>query len=176
MSVTLTTVPSINNYTFNWSRMLSFEGDTGPYIQYAHVRLASMERKNPNLVLPAASEIRYDLLSEPKAREIVFHLSSYPDVVRIAGEKHEPSGVVTFCMKLAHMIASAWETLLVKGEADEDKTLAGSKFSTRRKVGSFRKATAGKDVEMGKIPERGRSISSGSILVCSVFFRIWRQP
>lgn len=62
------------------------------------------------------------------------------------------------------------------GEADEDKTLAGSKFSTRRKVGSFRKATAGKDVEMGKIPERGRSISSGSILVCSVFFRIWRQP
>jgi len=115
----------INNYTFNWSRMLSFEGDTGPYIQYAHVRLSSMERKNPSLVpLPPSSEIHYELLSEAKAREIVFHLSTYPDVVKIAQEKHEPSGVVTFCMKLAHMIASAWETLIVKGEGDENKARA----------------------------------------------------
>ena len=60
------------------------------------------------------------------------------------------------------------------GEADEDKTLAGSKFSTRRKVGSFRKATAAKDVEMGKMPERGRSISSGSILVGNFFSRAVR--
>ncbi|KAG8945013.1 hypothetical protein FRC04_001269 [Tulasnella sp. 424] len=115
----------INNYTFNWSRMLSFEGDTGPYIQYAHVRLASMERKNPNLVpLPPASEIHFDLLSEAKARDIVFLLATYPDVVKTAQERHEPSGVVTFCMKLAHLIASAWETLIVKGEPDEQKARA----------------------------------------------------
>ncbi|KIK32310.1 hypothetical protein CY34DRAFT_161844 [Suillus luteus UH-Slu-Lm8-n1] len=35
----------INNYTFNWDRMLFFDGDTGPYLQYLHVRLTSMERK-----------------------------------------------------------------------------------------------------------------------------------
>ncbi|KAG8921100.1 hypothetical protein FRC02_000442 [Tulasnella sp. 418] len=115
----------INNYTFNWSRMLSFEGDTGPYIQYAHVRLASIERKNPNLVpLPSSSEIKTDLLDEPKAREIAFMLATYPEVVKTALQRHEPSGVVTFSMKLAHMIASAWETLLVKGEPNEDKARA----------------------------------------------------
>ncbi|KAH9998749.1 hypothetical protein BJV77DRAFT_1058705 [Russula vinacea] len=38
----------INNYSFNWNRMTSFEGDTGPYLQYAHVRLTSLTRKNPS--------------------------------------------------------------------------------------------------------------------------------
>jgi len=116
----------INNYTFNWSRMLSFEGDTGPYLQYAHVRLASIERKNPSFVpLPPASDISYSALAtDAKAREIAFWLATYPDVVRVAQERHEPSGVVTFCMKLAHMIASAWEVLSVKGEADHEKARA----------------------------------------------------
>ncbi|GMF61888.1 unnamed protein product [[Candida] boidinii] len=34
----------INNYEFGWDRMLSSEGDTGPYLQYAHSRLRSIER------------------------------------------------------------------------------------------------------------------------------------
>lgn len=105
--------------------MLSFEGDTGPYLQYAHVRLASIARKNPNLLpLPPANEIATDKLAEPKAREIILLLATYPDVVRIAMDKLEPSGVVTFCFKLAHLISAAWEILTVKGEADEETAKA----------------------------------------------------
>lgn len=115
----------INNYTFNWSRMLSFEGDTGPYLQYAHVRLSSMARKNPELLpLPPAGSINTDKLSEPKVREIIMLLGSYPDTVRTAMDKLEPSGVVTFCFRLAHCISSAWETLTVKGEEDREKAQA----------------------------------------------------
>lgn len=101
--------------------MTSFEGDTGPYLQYAHVRLCSIERKvAPGLVLRSSPEaINTDLLVEPKAREIVFHLASFPDVVRTALKSHEPSTIVTFCFKLAHLISSAWETLLVKGQEKE---------------------------------------------------------
>ena len=100
----------IGNYTFAWERMTSFEGDTGPYLQYAHVRLASIERKNPDLVpLPSPDQIESDLLVEPQAREIVFLLGTYPDVVRTALKTHEPSGVVTFAMRLAHSISAAWE-------------------------------------------------------------------
>ncbi|KAF8609153.1 arginyl-tRNA synthetase [Ceratobasidium sp. AG-I] len=114
----------INNYSFNWSRMVSFEGDTGPYLQYAHVRLSSISRKNPELVpLPAAEKIQTDLLTEPQARDIVFLLASYPDVVRVACEKNEPSGVVTFAMRLSHAISSAWDLLQVKGlPADQVET------------------------------------------------------
>ncbi|KAI0743872.1 arginyl-tRNA synthetase [Daedaleopsis nitida] len=115
----------INNYTFNWDRMLSFEGDTGPYLQYAHVRLSSIERKNPELLpLPAPSQLNTATLVEPSAREIVFLLGSYPDVVKTALKTHEPSGIVTFAFRLSHAISSAWETVIVKGEQDKDKAKA----------------------------------------------------
>ena len=80
--------------------MKSFEGDTGPYLQYAHVRLASMARKNPQLLpMPPAEQINTDLLVEPKAREITMLLASYPDVVKTAMKSREPSGVVTFMFR-----------------------------------------------------------------------------
>ena len=117
---------SINNYTFNWDRMTSFEGDTGPYLQYAHVRLTSLTRKNPELLpLPPPDQISAETLAEqPAAREIVFLLGTYPDVVRTALRTHEPSGVVTFAFRLAHAISSAWETVVVKGEADVERARA----------------------------------------------------
>ncbi len=116
----------INNYTFNWDRMTSFEGDTGPYLQYAHVRLSSLTRKNPELLpLPPPDQIAAETLAEQSAaREIVFLLGTYPDVVRTALRTHEPSGVVTFAFRLAHGISSAWETVVVKGEKDVERARA----------------------------------------------------
>ncbi|GJN88844.1 hypothetical protein Rhopal_001815-T1 [Rhodotorula paludigena] len=114
----------INNYEFKWERMTSFEGDTGPYLQYAHVRLSSVERKNaPEVVLPPPAErataINVAHLSEPKAREIVLLLSSYPDVVRAALKSLEPATICTFAFRLCHAISSAWETLIVRGQPQE---------------------------------------------------------
>jgi len=106
--------------------MKSFEGDTGPYLQYAHVRLASIGRKNPQLYpLPAIDQIQTELLAEwPHAREIAFLLGSYPDVVKTALKTQEPSNVVTFAFRLAHAIASAWDVVIVKGEMDIEKARA----------------------------------------------------
>ncbi|KAI0313558.1 arginyl-tRNA synthetase [Amylostereum chailletii] len=115
----------INNYSFSWDRMTSFEGHTGPYLQYAHVRLASLTRKNPELLpLPPPSEIQTEKLTEKSVREIVFLLGSYPDVVKTALRTHEPSGVVTYAFRLASAIASAWETVIIKGETDVEKARA----------------------------------------------------
>lgn len=106
--------------------MKSFEGDTGPYLQYAHVRLASIGRKNPHLIpLPPPSQIDTTPLSSySQAREIAFLLGTYPDVVKVALKTHEPSGVVTFAFRLAHAISSAWDVVIVKGEEDLEKARA----------------------------------------------------
>lgn len=110
-----------NDYEFDWKRMTSFEGDTGPYLQYAHVRLASVERKAaPDVVLPPYAErtsINTDLIAnEPKAREILMLLLTYPDVVKKAMDTLEPSNIVTYLFRLCHAISSAWEVLLVRGQ------------------------------------------------------------
>lgn len=118
----------INNYKFEWSRMTSFEGDTGPYMQYAHVRLSSVERRvAPDVVLPApterASTVKTDVLTEPAARNIVLLLAQYPDVVRQASKSLEPSNIVQFCFRLCHIISTAWEVLIVRGQ-EKDVALA----------------------------------------------------
>jgi arginyl-tRNA synthetase len=80
------------------------------YIQYAHVRLASVERNNPNVVIPTdTSVIRTDLLTEEKAHDIVYLLASYPDVVKLAYKESQPCAIVTFAFKLAHAIGGAWD-------------------------------------------------------------------
>lgn len=85
--------------------MTSFEGDTGAYLQYAHVRLCSLERKanNAGIFLPARttmdSSVDLSLLSEQKAKEIIFLLGMYPDIVRTALKTYEPSTVVSFCFR-----------------------------------------------------------------------------
>lgn len=113
----------INNYNFDWSRMLSFEGDTGPYLQYNHVRLCSVERKakdSDGLELPTSeldlSTIRLDLITEPKARDLVMLIAQWPDTVRAAMKDHQPSTIVTYAFRLTHLISSCWEFLLVKGQ------------------------------------------------------------
>ncbi|KAI5455349.1 arginyl-tRNA synthetase [Naganishia albida] len=114
----------INDYEFNISRMTSFEGDTGPYIQYSHVRLCSVQRKNPNILVPDdLTKINVSLLSEPKAREIIYVISTYPQVIRDAFIDYQPSTIVTFCFKLCHLVSQAWEVLKVQGQ-EEDLALA----------------------------------------------------
>ncbi len=101
--------------------MTSFEGDTGAYLQYAHVRLCSLERRVASEITlrPDPASINTDLLVEQHVHNIVMLIATYPDVVRFAARGFEPSTIITFCFTLSHTISTAWETLLVKGQETE---------------------------------------------------------
>ena len=61
----------IKDYVFDWDRMLAFEGNTGPYLQYAHARLASIERKaGAEGVLPA-ERARITLAAEAELQAVL---------------------------------------------------------------------------------------------------------
>lgn len=111
----------INDYTFDIKRCTSFEGDFGPFIQYSHVRLCSVERRNPNIVVPDSVEgIDVSVLSEPKIHDILYHLAQYPDVIKTALKFSEPSAIVTWCFRLSHLVGSAWETIKVSGAPEKE--------------------------------------------------------
>ncbi|CAG8482062.1 8989_t:CDS:2 [Paraglomus brasilianum] len=102
----------IRNYDFNWDRMFSFEGDTGPYLQYAHTRLCSIER---NCGLDINPDVDVSLLTERPAIDLISMIAQYPDVVKGALRSLEPCTVVTYAMKLSHTVSVALETLWVMG-------------------------------------------------------------
>jgi arginyl-tRNA synthetase len=114
----------VNNYTFDMDRMTSFEGDTGPYLQYAHARLCSIARKaaeaDPSTTTLSPSTINFSLLtSSPHAVDLLRQLASWPDVFLNAVKTQEPTTVLTYLFKMAHALSSSYDHLQVVGSQKE---------------------------------------------------------
>lgn len=124
----------INNYEFNWSRMLSFEGDTGPYLQYAHSRLRSVERNADKISSAELKNADFSLITEPCGIELIRILAQYPDVLLNALRTMEPSTVVTYLFKLTHSVSSCYDILWVAGQAKELATARLAVYSAARQV------------------------------------------
>lgn len=115
----------VNNYPFDMTRMTSFEGDTGPYLQYAHARLCSIMRK-AQMSPEAVARADFSLLKEPHAIYILRLMAQYPDVTNRAFEILEPATILTYLFRLTHQISSSYDVLKVIGAEGPDLTLARS--------------------------------------------------
>ncbi|SMN19699.1 similar to Saccharomyces cerevisiae YHR091C MSR1 Mitochondrial arginyl-tRNA synthetase [Maudiozyma saulgeensis] len=124
----------INNYEFKWERMLSFEGDTGPYLQYAHSRLRSVERNAAQITFDKWLSADFSLLTEPAAILLIRILAQYPDVLRNAIKTHEPTTVVTYLFKLTHQVSSCYDVLWVAGQTEELATARLALYAAARQV------------------------------------------
>jgi arginyl-tRNA synthetase len=107
----------IKDYDFNMDRMTAFEGDTGPYLQYAHTRLASIPRRTGISI--GSSLLQLDLLSEQEAHDLAFLISRYPEVVQEARVSCEPCQVVNYLLSLARQVSSCLDKLYVMGQEAE---------------------------------------------------------
>lgn len=123
----------INNYEFKWERMLSFEGDTGPYLQYAHSRLRSVER-NSSIPTEKLADADFSLITEPQGELLIRLLSQYPDVLRNASKTNEPATVVTYLFRLTHQVSSCYDVLWVAGQTEELATARLALYSAARQV------------------------------------------
>lgn len=101
--------------------MLSFEGDTGPYLQYAHARLSSIWRKT-GFKREDIVSADYTLLVEQHAVDLVRLIASYPDVVIHTYRTLEPATIVTYLFKLTHQLSSSYDHLQVVGAAEGPST------------------------------------------------------
>ncbi|ODV63504.1 arginine--tRNA ligase [Ascoidea rubescens DSM 1968] len=123
----------IGNYSFKWERMLSFEGDTGPYLQYAHSRLCSVAR-NSNISYDSLVHCDYSLLTESIAATLIRLLAQYPDILLKCIKNHEPSTLVTYLFNLTHTVSSCYNILWVAGQKEELATSRLALYLTARQI------------------------------------------
>ena len=86
-----------NGYDFNLEEMLSFEGETGPYVQYTFARIQSILRK-ANYQAQTNLQIDFD---DAESWEIIKLLQDFPNVINRAVDKNEPSVISKYVINLA---------------------------------------------------------------------------
>ncbi len=77
----------IKDIDFRWDRALNFDGESGPYVQYTHARCCSVLRKAP----ASSAAPDWSALTDDEAQSLLRLMSRFPDVIREAAEKYEPS-------------------------------------------------------------------------------------
>lgn len=78
----------IKDYTFSWDKTLTFEGETGPYVQYTHARACSVLRKADSDA--DLSKVDFSLLVDSDAINVIKEIQNMPNAVRAAIKKNEP--------------------------------------------------------------------------------------
>lgn len=89
----------IKDVSFKWEKLLNFDGETGPYVQYTYARCASILRKVDDFVPGEA--IDYSLLTNQESMDLLKEISRFPKIVKDAADKYEPSVVARFSVDVA---------------------------------------------------------------------------
>lgn len=88
----------IKDYVFSWEKTLSFEGETGPYVQYAHARACSVLEKAGEFDV---SNIDYSYISNEDSINIIKEIQRLPEVVELSMKKCEPHHISRLAVDLA---------------------------------------------------------------------------
>jgi arginyl-tRNA synthetase len=122
----------VKDYVFDWDRMLAFEGNTGPYLQYAHARIQSIFRKAHAGTSPVTTgAIR---VVESAERALAFELLELGAAVNAVAETAEPHKLCTYLYKLAMAFMGFYEqcpVLRAASDAERESRLALSQLTSR---------------------------------------------
>ncbi len=95
----------VKDYVFDWDRMLAFDGNTAPYLQYAHARIRSIFRKG-EAAMPRAAV--FDI-ADPAEKSLALALLAFPTVVQDVGESLALHRICTYLYDLATTFSSFYE-------------------------------------------------------------------
>lgn len=106
----------IKDYVFDWETTLSFDGETGPYVQYSHARINSLLERGG---FDPAKAYDTDLLKTEEEINLLRTLYGFTETVIEAGEKNEPYHITRYAVELAKGFNSYYNTSQILVE-DED--------------------------------------------------------
>lgn len=110
----------LNDINFSWEEMLTFEGETGPYVQYTHARACSLLRKGS--YQPGSQDsLAPGALDSKEAWAVVTLLNAFPDVVERAGDNFDPSLIGKYVIDLAQVFNKFYANVRILAEEEEIK-------------------------------------------------------
>ena len=109
----------IKDEVFDLDEMLSFQGETCPYIQYMYVRINSILSKVDNKVL--LNNVSYDKLTDEETFNIIKLIYKFNDIVSLAAEKNEPYIISRYLIKLSNAYSSFYTKNKVLSDDIEER-------------------------------------------------------
>lgn len=113
----------IKDYVFSWDKVLNFEGETGPYVQYTHARACSILRNAGEAVAARAKEgFDASRITSDSAHALIKLIYEMPEVIVEAGEKYEPSIVTRHIVDIAQAFNKFYHDEHILVDDEEEKT------------------------------------------------------
>ncbi|WP_449495050.1 arginine--tRNA ligase [Brotomerdimonas butyrica] len=117
----------IKDYVFSWDKVLNFEGETGPYVQYTHARACSILRNaGDDAVAKARAGFDAKYITSESAHRLMSLIYELPEVIVEAGEKYEPSIVTRHIVDISQAFNKFYhdEHILVDNEDEKIAKIA----------------------------------------------------
>lgn len=105
----------VKNVEFDWDRILSVEGDSGPYVQYTVVRCKSILRKYGKAA-PATASIE---MAHEEERKLVFQLLQFEDILSGAYKQYRPNILAQYLLEVCGSFSHFYHKCRIIGEASE---------------------------------------------------------
>ncbi|MBT3691217.1 arginine--tRNA ligase [Candidatus Woesearchaeota archaeon] len=120
--------------TFDIKKSICFEGDTGPYIQYAHTRASSILKKSKEKI---SDKINYRLLSKKEEQNLISKLALFPEITKNAAEQHKPNIVAQYLLRISHLFSDFYHNCpCISEDKDLEKARLLLVFCTKQILSS----------------------------------------
>ena len=115
------------DYVFDWDNMLSFEGNTAPYMQYAYTRIRSIFNRS-QIALSDVEQAQLSITDE-KERALAIKLLQFEEAVQVVGKEGTPHMLCAYLYELAGVFSSFYEHCPILNNDDQQVKLSRLKLA-----------------------------------------------
>ena len=112
----LIAIEPAKNVTFTWDRVLDFERNSAPFVQYAHARACNILKKAKTKPV----KVKYDVLKRQLEKDLILFVAKFPEIFLVAAENLKPDNLAYFANNLADKFNSFYASLpVIQAESEE---------------------------------------------------------
>ncbi len=115
------------DYVFDWDNMLSFEGNTAPYMQYAYTRIRSIFNRS-QIALSEVEQAQLSITDE-KERALAIKLLQFEEAIQVVGKEGTPHVLCAYLYELAGVFSSFYEHCPILNNDDQQVKLSRLKLA-----------------------------------------------